>query len=55
MLYVQVLLIVIALILLARAGTGHTPKNEFQYIPIALFCWLLAISLPMLLSVIPRR
>lgn len=48
MLYVQALLVVIALFLFMLAGSGRTPRNDFQYIPIGLFCWCLAWSLPLL-------
>lgn len=55
MVYVQALLIVIALFLFFLAGSGKTPKNDFQYIPIGLFCWLLATTLPLLRAVIDKR
>jgi hypothetical protein len=54
MLYVQGLLIVIALLMFLLAGAGKRPRNDFQYIPIGLFCWCLATTIPLLKVVLSR-
>ena len=54
MLYVQAVLIVIALLLFMLAGSGRSSRNDFQYIPVGLSCWCLATTLPLLKLVLSR-
>lgn len=51
---VQLILIVVALFLFFLAGIGTRPRNDFQFIPFGLFCWLLATTLPILKAIVGR-